>query len=132
MKNFLLFKNNGEIEKKTKVCKIFLDPIEISPELKFTNYVKYENYIILHNSNLHKELNRPMFYFTSDRFNGDVALIKIVNDNLIKNLTIDDYFKKLTKTLQETSKNNLDSQSDSETDLSVYGKILTKEPFEYN
>ena len=61
-----------------------------------------------------------------------IVLYKIVNDNLIKNLTIDDYFKKLTKTLQETSKNNLDSQSDSETDLSVYGKILTKEPFEYN
>jgi len=131
MKNFLLFKNNGEIEKKTTVCKIFLDSIEISPELKFTNYVKYENYIILHNSDLNKELNKTVFYFTMDRFNGDIALIKIGSDNSIKNLLIDDYFKKLTKKLQETNKNNSNSDNDSDVDLSIYGKILTKEPFEY-
>jgi hypothetical protein len=137
MKNFLLFKINGEIEKKSTKCKNFTDYNEfnLDPELKFSNYVKYENYIILHDSDLNKELNRTIFYFTEDRFNGDIALIKIGGDNIIKNLSIDEYFKKLTRKLQETQKNNKNSQSDSDldsdVDLSIYGKILTKEPFEY-
>lgn len=143
MKNFLLFKINGEIEKRSTKCKNFtdsnefnLDP-ELNLKLKFSNYVKYENYIILHDSDLNNELNRTIFYFTDDRFNGDIALIKIGGDNLIKNLSIDEYFKKLTRKLQETQKNNKnlysqsDSDLDSDVDLSIYGKILTKEPFEY-
>jgi len=140
MKTFILFKVNGEIEKKKTDSKIFSDAVNFSSDLKFTNYVKYTNYIILHNSNLSEDLNvnvnvnKTIFYFTPDRFKGDVALVKIENDNLIKNLTIDDYFKKLTKILQENSKNIIysDSDSDSDVDLSVYGKILTKEPFDYN
>lgn len=136
MKSFLFFKINGEIEKKNTKCKIFQDSseeINLDVELKFTHYVKYENYIILHNSDSNKELNKTVFYFTTDRFNGDIALIKIGTDNSIKNLLIDDYFKKLTKKLQGTINNNLSSNSDSESDidLSMYGKILTKEPFEY-
>jgi hypothetical protein len=138
MKTFILFKVNGEIEKKKTDSKTFSDAANFSFDLKFTNYVKYTNYIILHNSNsrdyLNVNVNKTVFYFTPDRFKGDVALVKIENDNLIKNLTIDDYFKKLTKTLQENSKNIIysDSDSDSDVDLSVYGKILTKEPFDYN
>jgi hypothetical protein len=136
MKNFLLFKINGEIEKKTTKCKIFPnshDEINLDLELKFSHYVKYENYIILHNSDSNTELNKTVFYFTSDRFKGDIALIKIGEDNSIKNLLIDDYFKKLTKKLQENNKNisNSNSDDDSDIDLSIYGKILTKEPFEY-
>jgi hypothetical protein len=136
MKNFLLFKINGEIEKKTTKCKIFPnshDEINLDLELKFSHYVKYENYIILHNSDSDKELNKTVFYFTFDRFKGDIALIKIGADNSIKNLLIDDYFKKLTKKLQENNKNisNSNSDDDSDIDLSIYGKILTKEPFEY-
>ena len=142
MKNFLLFKINGEIEKKTTKLKFFPDSSEeinlnsdlesqSQLKLKFSHYVKYENYIILHNSDLNKELNKTVFYFTMDRFNGDIALIKIGSDNSIKNLLIDDYFKKLTKKLQETNKNNSNSDNDSDVDLSIYGKILTKEPFEY-
>lgn len=136
MKNFLFFKINGEIEKKTTKCKIFPDSsneIILDLDLKFSHYVKYENYIILHNSNSNKEINKTVFYFTTDRFNGDIALIKIGTDNSIKNLLIDDYFKKLTKKLQETININSSSNSDSDSDidLSIYGKILTKEPFEY-
>jgi hypothetical protein len=134
MKSFLFFKINGEIEKKTTKCKIFSDShdeINIGLELKFSHYVKYENYIILHNSDSNKELNKTIFYFTMDRFKGDIALIKIGPDNSIKNLLIDDYFKKLTKKLQENNKNISNSDPESDIDLSVYGKILTKEPFEY-
>ncbi len=134
MKSFLFFKINGEIEKKTTKCKIFTDSSEgiiLDVEIKFTHYVKYENYIILHNNDSNKELNKTVFYFTTDRFNGDIALIKIGTNNLIKNLLIDDYFKKLTKKLQGTININSSSDSESDIDLSIYGKILTKEPFEY-
>ena len=136
MKNLLLFKINGEIEKIITKYKNFSESSgEFIPNLTFTNYVKYENYIILHNNKLNKELNKTIFYFTNDRFNGDVALIKVGDDNLVKNLTIDEYFKKLTKSLQKTQqKGNIslsECDSDSEVDLSMYGKILIKEPFEY-
>lgn len=134
MKSFILFKINGEIEKKTTKYKFFQDSSEeiiLDLDLRFSHYVKYEHYIILHNSDLNKELNRTVFYFTEDRFNGDIALIKIGPDNSVKNLFIDDYFKKLTKKLQENNKNNSNSDDDSDVDLSIYGKILTKEPFEY-
>ena len=136
MKNLLLFKINGEIEKEITKYKNFSESFgEFIPNLTFTDYVKYENYIILHNNKLNKELNKTIFYLTNDRFNGDVALIKVGDDNLVKNLTIDEYFKKLTKSLQETQqKGNIshsECDSDSEVDLSMYGKILIKEPFEY-
>lgn len=136
MKNLLLFKINGEIEKEITKQKNFSESSgEFIPNLTFTDYVKYENYIILHNNKLNKELNKTIFYFTNDRFNGDVALIKVGDDNLVKNLTIDEYFKKLTKSLQETQqKGNIshsECDSDSDIDLSMYGKILIKEPFEY-
>ena len=142
MKNLLLFKINGEIEKKITKYKNFSESsgefilhLDLDLNLTFTDYVKYENYIILHNNKLNKELNKTIFYFTNDRFNGDVALIKVGDDNLVKNLTIDEYFKKLTKSLQETQqKGNIshsECDSDSDVDLSMYGKILIKEPFEY-
>ena len=132
MKHFLLFKTNGEIEKRNTKYKTFSESSTefiLEADLKFTNYVKYESYIILHN-NLYKELNKTDFYFTTDRFNGDVALIKIGENNMVKNLIIDEYFKKLTKKLN-FSKSNSDYDSDSDVDLSMYGKILIKEPFEY-
>ena len=128
MKTFLLFKQNGEIEEKTTKSKLF----DISTSFfdqKYENYVKYENYIILHNNTLYSDINKTVFYFTEDRFNGDVALIKIDNDNVIKSLKIGDYFKKLTKTFRQTECNS--SESDSEPDLNHYGDILLKEPFEY-
>ena len=138
MKNLLLFKINGEIEKEITKYKNFSESFgEFIPNLTFTDYVKYENYIILHNNKLNEELNKTIFYFTNDRFNGDVALIKVGDDNLVKNLTIDEYFKKLTKSLQETQQrgNNSNSEcdiySDSDVDLSMYGEILIKEPFDY-
>ena len=46
MKNFLLFKNNGEIEKKTTKYKIFSESsgeFILDINLNFTNYVKYKN-----------------------------------------------------------------------------------------
>ena len=128
MKTFLLFKQNGEIEEKITKSKLF----DISTSLfdqKYENYVKYENYIILHNNTLYSEINKTVFYFTTDRFNGDVALIKIDNDNLIKSLKLCDYFKKLTKTFRQTECNI--SESDSEPDLNHYGNSLLREPFEY-
>ena len=144
MKNLLLFKINGEIEKKITKYKNFSESsgefilqLNLDLNLTFTDYVKYKNYIILHNNKLNEELNKTIFYFTNDRFNGDVALIKVGDDNLVKNLTIDEYFKKLTKSLQETQQrgNNSNSEcdiySDSDVDLSMYGEILIKEPFDY-
>jgi hypothetical protein len=127
MKSYLLFKNNGEIfEKKTKE-KLFGSPNNFD----FTDYVKYEDYIILHNNN-HDELNKTIFYFTKDRFKGDIILLKIDDNYNIKNLRTTDYFKKLTRIFQEFFSSNInDVDSDSDTDLSIYGNLLTKEPFEY-
>ena len=128
MKTFLLFKQNGEIEEKTTKSKLF----DISTSFfdqKYENYVKYENYIILHNNTLYSDINKTVFYFTEDRFNGDVALIKIDNDNIIKSLKMSDYFKKLTKSFRQTEYNI--SESDSDPDLNHYGNILLREPFEY-
>ena len=97
MKSYLLFKNNGEIfEKKTKE-KLFGSPNNFD----FTDYVKYEDYIILHNNNNHDELNKTIFYFTKDRFKGDIILLKIDDNYNIKNLRTTDYFKKLTRIFQE-------------------------------
>jgi hypothetical protein len=128
MKSYLLFKNNGEIfEKKTKE-KLFGSPNNFD----FTDYVKYEDYIILHNNNNHDELNKTIFYFTKDRFKGDIILLKIDDNYNIKNLRTTDYFKKLTRIFQEFFSSNInDVNSDSDTDLSIYGNLLTKEPFEY-
>jgi hypothetical protein len=128
MKSYLLFKNNGEIiEKKTKE-KLFGTPINFD----FTDYVKYEDYIILHNNNVHEDLNKTIFYFTKDRFKGDIILLKIDKNCGIKNLRINDYFKKLTKNFQDIFSNGIsDIESDSESDLSMYGNLLLKEPFEY-
>ena len=128
MKTFLLFKQNGEIEEKTTKSKLF----DISTSFfdqKYENYVKYENYIILHNNTLYSDINKTVFYFTEDRFNGDVALIKIDNDNVIKSLKMGDYFKKLTKSFRQTE--YIISESDSDPDLNHYGHILLREPFEY-
>ena len=128
MKSFLLFKQNGEIEEESTINKLF-DISSTFFDKTYNNYVKYENYIILHNNTLHSEINKTFFYFTTDRFKGDIALIKIDNDNTIKNLKINDYFKKLTKTIRQIGYNN--SESDSEPDLTQYGNLLLKEPFEY-
>jgi hypothetical protein len=134
MKYFLLFKKNGEIEENTIKCKTFETP----QNFNFTDYIKYDNYIILYNGNTDEDLNKTVFYFTEDKFKGEIALIKIDKNNSIKNLKIDDYFKKLTKTIQETCKNNSletnshsDSDSDSDFNLSLYGSILLKDPFEF-
>ena len=127
MKSYLFFKTNGEIvEKKTK------EKLFESPDIfEFTNYVKYENYIILHNI-VDEDLNCTIFYFTKDRFKGNVILLKIDENYGIKNIRIQDYFKKLTKVFQDFfNKSISDIESDSESDLSMYGNILLKEPFEY-
>jgi hypothetical protein len=133
MKSFLLFKQNGEIEEKSTNIKFFdissFCDISGFCYQTYNNYVKYENYIILHNDTLHSEINKTVFYFTTDRFNGDVALIKIADDNSIKNLKIYDYFKKLTKTFRQVD--YINSESDSDPDLTQYGNLLLKEPFEY-
>jgi hypothetical protein len=132
MKTCLLFANNGEITEKEIKDKKF----ENQSILEFTDYVKYDKYVILHNTSSKKDpdVNKTIFYFTEDRFKGDIILVKIDENNNIKNLKMNDYFKKLTKNVRENFKNiqNVnDSDSDSDSDLSIYGKILLKEPFEY-
>lgn len=132
MKTCLLFANNGEITEKEIKDKKF----ENRSILDFTDYVKYDKYVILHNTSLNEDtdFNKTIFYFTEDRFKGDIILVKIDENNNIKNLKVNDYFKKLTKNFRENFKNIQtvnDSDSDSDSDLSIYGKILLKEPFEY-
>jgi len=132
MKSCLLFANNGEIIEKEIKDKKF----EHHSILDFTDYVKYDKYVILHNTSLNEDtdFNKTIFYFTEDRFKGDIILVKIDENNNIKNLKVNDYFKKLTKNIRENFKNIQtvnDSDSDSDSDLSIYGKILLKEPFEY-
>jgi len=130
MKTCLLFANNGEITEKEIKDKKF----ENHSILDFTDYVKYDKYVILHNTSLNEDtdFNKTIFYFTEDRFKGDIILVKIDENNNIKNLKVNDYFKKLTKNIRENFKNIQNvNDSDSDSDLSIYGKILLKEPFEY-
>jgi len=134
MKTCLLFANNGEITEKEIKDKKF----ENHSILDFTDYVKYDKYVILHNTSLNEDtdFNKTIFYFTEDRFKGNIILVKIDENNNIKNLKVNDYFKKLTKNIRENFKNiqnvNVNvNDSDSDSDLSIYGKILLKEPFEY-
>jgi V8-like Glu-specific endopeptidase len=94
MKTFLVFKKTGETveEKLSSKSKTF----ELTDFTEFKYYKQYENYVILYNDNEHN--NITVFYFTDDKFKGDVALIKIDKNNNIKDLTSIMYFKIISKT----------------------------------
>jgi len=107
MKNILCFKKNGEITVSSTECKVF----DSNLFADFLSYTLYDGYIIMYNDN-EKDKNITQFYFTSDRFNGDVILIKVNKNNEIKNLTIEAYFKNLNKIKIE--QNEIDYGTDSE------------------
>ena len=103
---FLIFNKNGEINQTSTKCTIFSP--ENFPEYK--HYKRYENYIILYNVEVNSK-NITVFYFTSDRYTSDIALLKINNDK-IKNLTYNMYVKEISKIKIEP--NDYCSESDTE------------------
>jgi len=114
MKTFLVFKQNGEIieDNVKNKSKTFIS--EDFPE--FIHHKKYENYIILYNEINNETENITVFSFTEDKFNGDVALIKVDKNNNIKDLTTKTYFKIITKLKIE--QNELCYSSDEDDDKS--------------
>lgn len=104
--NFLVFNKNGEIYQK-KTCRRTFDPCYF-PEYK--HYKRYDEYIILYNVEPGAK-NLTVFYFTSDLYTSNVAMLK-VNDNDIKNLTYKMYAKRISKIKYE--QNDYYSGSESE------------------
>ena len=101
MKTFLVFKKNGEISEEKVNCKRKLfEPEDFS---EFKHYRKYENYIILYNEFEPVVYNITVFPFTEDKFKGDIALIKIDKNDNIKDLTINIYFKIISKVKVESN-----------------------------
>lgn len=107
MKTYLVFKQNGEIEEKIIDKKSF----NIAFFKDYKKYKEYDNFIILYNKNK-KRMNLTIFPFTEDRYNGDICLIHI-NEDKIKNLSIQTYMKKLNSIIK-CEKNELYYSSDEE------------------
>ena len=119
MKTFLVFKKNGEISEEKVSCKRKL----FKPEdfLDFKHYKKYENYIILYNEtdNDNDIENITIFSFTEDKFNGDVALIKLDKNDNIKDLTINTYFKIISKVKVEPNEMYYSSEEEDDRSFSL-------------
>ena len=84
--------------------------------IEYKMYKMYNNYIVLYNENENENVNENItkLFFTTDTFKGNIAVIKIKNNN-IKSFTI----KKYLKLCIERSKPNKDfmyytSESDSD------------------
>ena len=102
---FLVFDKNGEISQKSTIHHLF-DPCYFQD---YKHYKRYDDYIILYNVEPNCK-NLTVFYFTEDKYNSAVALLK-VNNNNIKNLTYKMYAKHISKIKYEP--NNYYSESDS-------------------
>tara|TARA_Y100000992_G_scaffold302408_1_gene276440 strand:+ start:6386 stop:6745 length:360 start_codon:yes stop_codon:yes gene_type:complete len=119
MKAFLVFNKIGEITQfTTKTCLFGLDNF---PEYK--HYKRYNEYIILYNVE-ETGKNLTVFNFTDDKFTSDIALLKVNEENVIKNLTYKSYVKHISKIKLEL--NDIIYSSDEESD------IIDIHPFIYN
>jgi hypothetical protein len=113
MKTYLVFKKDGSLFEQKTLSTSF----NIKEFIDYKNYKVYDNYIVLYNENENENenvLNITKLFFTTDTFNGNIAVIKIKN-NSIKSFTI----KKYLKLCIERSKPNKDfmyytSESDSD------------------
>lgn len=116
MKTFLVFSKNGEISEHTTDCKKFNE----NEFLGYKYFKRYENYIVLYNKNTPKNTieNITVLYFTHEKFESDIALIKVDNQDNIKN---NDYIKKIVKIKAEPNDMYYSSDEDYEIeDLNPY------------
>lgn len=118
MKTFLVFNKNGEIIESSTNNIIF--NLENFPEYKY--YKRYTEYILLYNMEENNK-NLTVFYFTDDKYTSDVALIKINQQNVIKNLSYKNYIKKIFKIKLEKNEMIYSSDEDS--------LIIDTSPFTY-
>lgn len=114
MKTFLVFSKNGEISEHTTDCKKFNE----NSFLRYKYFKRYENYIVLYNENTTENTpentteNITVLYFTHDKFNSDIALIKVDKQDNIKN---NEYIKKILKI--KTEPNDMYYSSDEEYEI---------------
>ena len=122
MKTFLVFSKNGEISEHTTDCKQFNE----NSFLGYKYFKRYENYIVLYNTNTlgntSKNTSTPknitVLYFTHEKFESEIALIKVDKDDNIKN---NDYIKKIVKIKAEPNDMYYSSDEDYEIeDLNPY------------
>jgi len=116
MKTFLVFSKNGEISEHTTDCKQFNE----NSFLGYKYFKRYENYIVLYNTskNTSTSKNITVLYFTHEKFESEIALIKVDNQDNIKN---NDYIKKIVKIKAEPNDMYYSSDEDYEIeDLNPY------------
>ena len=99
MKTYLVFKKDGNVFEQKTLSTIF----NIKEFIDYKCYKVYNNYIVLYSEN-DDNLNITKLFFTTDTFNGNIAVIKI-KDNNIKSFKINKYLKLCI----ELSKPNRDS-----------------------
>ena len=90
MKSVLFFNVEGIVEKRTTNKNTF----QLLDYPDFDAVKKYNEYFILYTT-LSTDKNKLHIPFTSDTFNGDILIIKVINDK-IENLTIKKYMKLIT------------------------------------
>jgi|TARA_B100000767_G_scaffold69195_1_gene65829 hypothetical protein len=116
MKSYLIFFKNGEIQEKKTNENVF----DISKFKEFNKFKMYQDYIVMYKDGENSELNLTVLSFTTDRYNSDIGLFKIEN-NQIKSLTMNNYVKQLEKEkyeIHEEDTNVLDI-------LNCYKDIIT-------
>lgn len=111
MKTVLLFKENGEMSE----IKLKLQTYTFSPSVfpQYNSYKIYNNYVVFYNAEK-DTLNISILPFTSDRFNGEILVIKVSTDMVVNNFTVDMYLKILLKNKSEDNEMYYSSDSDGE------------------
>tara|TARA_B100000965_G_scaffold398089_1_gene415641 strand:- start:21552 stop:21914 length:363 start_codon:yes stop_codon:yes gene_type:complete len=112
MRTGLLLKENGEIDE----IKFDLSKTKFSLDMfdNYTDYIIYDMYVVLYNKN-EINLNINIIPFTDDKFNGDILLLKLNNNGMINNFSIDSYIKIISKIKPE--ENDLYYSSDEISDI---------------
>tara|TARA_B100000963_G_scaffold361971_2_gene401458 strand:+ start:4691 stop:5020 length:330 start_codon:yes stop_codon:yes gene_type:complete len=87
MKTYLVFKTDGSLYEKETLSTRF----NIREFIDYKMYKTYNNYIVLYNEN-ENELNITKLFFTTDKFKGNIAVLKIKNEN-ITNFKLKKYLK---------------------------------------
>ena len=105
MKTFLVFSKNGEISEHTTDCKKFNENVLLG----YSYFKRYQNYIVLYNKESTE--NITVLNFTSEKFESDIALIKVDNQDNIRN---NDYIKKIVKIKAEPNDMYYSSDEDYE------------------
>jgi len=103
MKSYLIFFKNGEIQEKKTNENIF----DISKFKEFNKFKMYQDYMVMYKHGENSELNLTVLSFTTDRYNSDIGLFKIEN-NQIKSLTMNNYIKQLEKPKYEIHEEDTD------------------------